>query len=54
MSLQVVMQGIPSDVSTGKIEKELEEIDGVDSIHDLHVWTMDGEYTVATLHIILS
>ncbi len=54
MSLKVVMQGIPSDVSTEKIKMELEKMAGVDSIHDLHVWTMDGEYAVATLHIVCS
>ncbi len=54
MSLKVVMQGIPTDVSTEKIKEELERMSGVDGIHDLHVWTMDGEYAVATLHMVCS
>ncbi|MFT6962247.1 MAG: cobalt-zinc-cadmium efflux system protein [Flammeovirgaceae bacterium] len=54
MSLKIVMQGTPSNVSTEKIKEELEKVGGVDSIHDLHVWTMDGEYVVATLHVISS
>ncbi|NMB49593.1 MAG: cation transporter, partial [Bacteroidales bacterium] len=25
----------------------------VDSVHDLHIWSADGEYNVMTVHVVL-
>jgi cobalt-zinc-cadmium efflux system protein len=36
------------------LEKELEKIDGVSDVHDLHVWRICSHITVATLHACLT
>lgn len=47
----IFMQAIPGVVNTGELEHEILKIEGVAGVHDLHFWTLDGEYNVASLHI---
>lgn len=48
----IFLQAIPDGVDTIQLKADLEAIDGIESIHDLHVWTQDGETHVMTLHAI--
>jgi cobalt-zinc-cadmium efflux system protein len=50
-SLQVVLQGIPSDVSIDTIREKLKSITQITNLHDCHVWSMDGQYNVLTMHL---
>lgn len=52
-SLRIILQGIPQEVNLSGIETVIKKIDSIDSMHDLHVWSMDGEYNVLTMHIVL-
>ena len=35
------------------IKKEILALEDVDSVHDLHLWSEDGEYNVMTVHVVL-
>lgn len=50
-SLQVVLQGIPNDVSLDTIRERLKTITQITDLHDCHVWSMDGQYNVLTMHL---
>jgi len=50
-SLRVVLQAIPKDISFQKIQKQLEDIPEISEIHDLHIWSMDGNYNVMSVHV---
>jgi cobalt-zinc-cadmium efflux system protein len=50
-SLQVVLQGIPSDVSIDTIREKLKSITQITNLHDCHAWSMDGQYNVLTMHL---
>lgn len=50
-SFRVLLQAKPEGLDLDALHTELEAIEGVENIHDLHAWTMDGEYVVLTLHI---
>jgi cobalt-zinc-cadmium efflux system protein len=54
-TFRILLQGTPSS-SQGKeiTEKLLKNVPGIIGIHDLHIWTMDGSYHVASLHIEVS
>jgi len=45
--LQVAPEGIDVDL----LQKELAELDGVEGVHHLHIWSLDGEHHVATTHV---
>lgn len=49
----VLLQSIPENVDVEKLSNELSHIEGVKNIHDLHVWSLDGNFNVATLHAVV-
>lgn len=51
-ALRIVLQGIPENVDEGEIRRQVVAIPGIDSVHDLHAWTMDGLYNIVTLHVV--
>lgn len=52
-SLKIILQSIPPEVDTDALKTQLQQIAHVDQVHDMHTWTMDGEYHVMTLHLVL-
>ena len=42
----------PHDIDIDKLKKHLLKIEGVDDIHHIHVWSMDGYSNYATMHIV--
>ncbi len=42
----------PKDVDINELLEHIKKVDGVIDVHHLHVWSLDGEITCATLHII--
>lgn len=53
MTLRIILQGTPAEFDSEEIEREVMTIDGLDSVHDLHIWSVDGNYNVMTLHVVL-
>ncbi|MDR3252571.1 MAG: cation diffusion facilitator family transporter [Tannerella sp.] len=51
-SFKIMLQATPEDVDMEHLEEELREVDEVVSVHDLHLWTMDGESHIMTLHVV--
>jgi len=51
-TFRIMLQEVPKDVDINIIENELLKIEGVKSVHDLHIWTMDGEKHIMTVHIV--
>lgn len=51
-TFNILLQAYPKNVDVKKLTKEIEAIDNVISIHDLHIWTQDGNSHVMTLHIV--
>lgn len=49
----VLLQAIPKDVNVSLLEKEIKEIEGIVDIHDVHIWSLDGESHVMSLHLVL-
>lgn len=53
VAMRIVLQGVPSDIDLKRVEMALVGIDGVVSIHDLHVWSMDSDYNVLSVHLVI-
>ena len=51
-TFRIMLQAKPENIDIDELEKKLLEIEGVISIHDLHLWTMDGESHIMTLHVV--
>lgn len=51
--LPILLQGTPAEVEQEHIVEELKTVENVASVHDLHIWSLDEAYNVATVHISL-
>jgi cobalt-zinc-cadmium efflux system protein len=52
-TLRVILQGTPENIDGDEIEKTLLNIEGIESVHDLHLWSMDGEFNISSIHIVV-
>ena len=53
LTFNVMLQGVPREVDYEHIRRCLQQIDGVCDVHDLHVWSLDSEYNVSSMHIVV-
>lgn len=53
-TLKVMLQSVPEHININKFKVELQRIEGVVDIHDLHVWTMDGDYNIGSVHAVIN
>lgn len=51
---RILLQAVPDGVDPAALTARLLALDGVESVHDLHLWSLDGESHVMTLHVISS
>lgn len=51
--ISILFQSVPDSAHEEKIEAYLKDKKGIQSFHDLHIWSMDGEYHVLTVHLVL-
>ena len=50
--LDLFLAKTPEDIDIEELKKHLLEIEGVDDVHHIHVWSMDGYNNYATMHIV--
>ena len=51
-TFRIMLQATPEDINLDELQKKLLVADDVISIHDFHLWTMDGESHIMTLHVV--
>jgi cobalt-zinc-cadmium efflux system protein len=52
-SLIVFLQGTPENIDAQKIKEAIKTTAHVIDLHDFHTWTMDGEYNILTVHVVI-
>ena len=52
-SLHALMEGVPGGLSVETIGSEMAGVDGVLSVHDLHVWMLSGSRTALSAHVVV-
>ncbi|MBK0403434.1 cation transporter [Adhaeribacter sp. BT258] len=50
-SFRILLQGTPPGLEEEKLRALLATVPGIAAINDLHIWSLDGEYNVLTLHL---
>lgn len=43
---------VPNNINISELSKHILKIDGVDDVHHVHVWSMDGVNNYATMHVV--
>jgi cobalt-zinc-cadmium efflux system protein len=51
-AVAILLQAAPEHIDLDRLARELAAIDGVVSVHDLHVWTLTSEMEAASAHLV--
>lgn len=49
--LRVLLEGVPRDVDAAKVQAALVAVAGVNSVHDLHIWTLSSSSYALAAHV---
>jgi cobalt-zinc-cadmium efflux system protein len=52
-AINILMQGVPKHINLETVKKDLLAIKGVLGLHDIHIWSLEGETDIFTAHVIL-
>lgn len=50
--LELFLEKTPHDIDINELKAHILEIKGVDDVHHIHVWSIDGYNNYATMHIV--
>jgi cobalt-zinc-cadmium efflux system protein len=53
-AINILLQGVPKHIDIKAVERELFAIKGVIGLHDIHIWSLEGETDIFTAHVVLS
>ena len=50
---RILMEGTPPELSLDEIKKALEDLDGVENVHHIHVWELDEHHRALEAHVVV-
>src|SRR5438093_13467767 len=50
-TLNILLEGTPRGMKLARVEAAIREIDGVNDVHDLHIWSIGSETSALSCHI---
>ena len=50
-TLHVLMEGVPSDLQLPQVGMAMAKVEGVHSVHDLHIWTLSSGLVALSAHL---
>lgn len=53
-AIDLFLEKTPSGIHVEEIQQHLLQLDGVQDVHHIHIWSMDGSNHYATVHIVTS
>lgn len=53
-AVNVLLEGTPKDVNIAELRKALEQVPGVISLHDLHVWSLTSGVNALSAHVVVN
>ncbi len=52
-TINILLQGVPEHINLEGVKKDIIAIKGVIGVHDIHIWSLEGETNVFTAHLVL-
>ena len=53
-TINILLEAVPEDISFLEVKKALEDMEHVEQVHDLHIWTITSGVSVLSSHLVLS
>jgi cobalt-zinc-cadmium efflux system protein len=51
---RVLLEAVPADLDLAAVRAALSEMDGVEAVHHLHVWSLASEHATLSAHVVLT
>ena len=51
-AVDILLEGTPATINIVSLREQLGHVDGVDSVHDLHVWTLTSGVLAMSCHVV--
>jgi len=51
-AIDILMEGAPTDIDMGKMVADIQAVDGVRGVHDLHVWSITRSMRSLSAHLV--
>jgi len=52
-ALHIIMEGVPHHLDLPEVGQAMAEVEGVASIHDLHIWTLSSDTVALSAHVVM-
>jgi cobalt-zinc-cadmium efflux system protein len=49
----ILLEGVPGDVNQSALVSKIREVESVLGVHDVHLWTLDGESHLFICHLVV-
>jgi cobalt-zinc-cadmium efflux system protein len=52
-AISILLQGVPKHINIEAVKQDIKAIKGVLEMHDIHIWSLEGETDVFTAHVVV-
>lgn len=52
-TFSILLQHTPDEINVSLLEEKITGLKEIQSIHDLHIWSLDGQKNIMSLHVVL-
>ena len=52
-AISILLEGVPKHINLEAVKRDIGAIKGVLGIHDIHIWSLEGETDIFTAHVVL-
>ena len=52
-SINMILDAVPDHIDREEVSRYLQSVDGVEQVHDLHIWAMSTNETCLTAHLVM-
>jgi cobalt-zinc-cadmium efflux system protein len=53
-SLHILLEGVPRHIDLPELEGTLRRMEGIEGVHDLHVWRIGSDFDTLTVHLVVT
>ena len=53
-TMNVLLEGVPRGIDVAEVQLTIAGTGGIDSVHDLHVWSLSGEQIALSCHVVVA
>jgi cobalt-zinc-cadmium efflux system protein len=52
-AISILLQGVPKHINLEAVKQDIKIIKGVHDMHDIHIWSLEGETDVFSAHVVV-